>query len=414
MLTREEFIRQLRNDLNHLQDPEYLRRSPLATLFGVANRFDTPARLQAILIEGIQALEPRGDEPEQSQAWRLYDALFYRYVQRFPQEEVARQLGVCTRHVRRVQQVALEALAVHLWEKFNLETKVQAQSTVQGKESSTMPPALSEELAWLRSAPPEVPADLSQILSEAQELIQPLAERHGVNLRVNIHDRLPPIPVHPVALTQTILDLLGIAVHHARSGTILVSAWALNARVELSIEAQAGSADSSTLTPRLDNGASLETARALIETCGGWIEVSPEGEPFRAIVRMPAVGGVPVLVIDDNEDTLRLLQRYATGTRYRLITTRDPEQALNLAHEISPAMIVLDVMMPQMDGWRVLARLKQSPYTGQIPVLVCTILSQEELAYAIGASGFVRKPVTREAFLAALDRLYVLTERVPH
>ncbi len=112
---------------------------------------------------------------------------------------------------------------------------------------------------------------------------------------------------------------------------------------------------------------------------------------------------MPVLAIDDNTDTLQLLQRYTAGTQYRLIGTRDPEQALSLAEKLSPQIIVLDVMMPQVDGWKVLGRLQQHPLTGHIPIVVCTILAQEALALSLGASAFIRKPITRQEFLAALD-----------
>jgi CheY-like chemotaxis protein len=71
---------------------------------------------------------------------------------------------------------------------------------------------------------------------------------------------------------------------------------------------------------------------------------------------------------------------------------------------VSPQAILLDVMMPQVDGWKVLARLRQHPATEQIPVIVCTIMAQEELALALGAGGFLRKPVSRQDFLDALDR----------
>ena len=74
-----------------------------------------------------------------------------------------------------------------------------------------------------------------------------------------------------------------------------------------------------------------------------------------------------------------------------------------MADKISPQIIVLDVMMPHVDGWEILGRLRQHPVTGQIPIIVCTILAQEELALSLGASSFIRKPITRQAFLAALD-----------
>ena len=90
-------------------------------------------------------------------------------------------------------------------------------------------------------------------------------------------------------------------------------------------------------------------------------------------------------------------------SRYALITTQDAQEALRLAHEYSPRIIVLDVMMPRTDGWKMLGRLREHPVTEHIPVIVCTILAQEELAFGLGASGFVRKPLSRQAFLAALD-----------
>jgi CheY-like chemotaxis protein len=61
------------------------------------------------------------------------------------------------------------------------------------------------------------------------------------------------------------------------------------------------------------------------------------------------------------------------------------------------------VMMPNVDGWELLGRLRQHPSTADIPVLVCTILPQETLALSLGASAFVRKPITRQVFLSALD-----------
>ena len=65
-------------------------------------------------------------------------------------------------------------------------------------------------------------------------------------------------------------------------------------------------------------------------------------------------------------------------------------------------------MMPQMDGWEVLARLLQSPLTSHIPIIICTILGQEELALSLGAHVYLRKPITRQDFLAALDRAWTI------
>jgi CheY-like chemotaxis protein len=95
------------------------------------------------------------------------------------------------------------------------------------------------------------------------------------------------------------------------------------------------------------------------------------------------------------------------------VGTRDPGQALSLAEKLSPQIIVLDVMMPQVDGWKVLGRLRQYPLTAHVPIVVCTILAHKELALSLGASAFIRKPVTRQAFLAALDHQIELMEPEP-
>ena len=81
-----------------------------------------------------------------------------------------------------------------------------------------------------------------------------------------------------------------------------------------------------------------------------------------------------------------------------------------MAQEISPEIIVLDVMMPDMDGWEVLGQLRHHPVTSHIPIIVCTVLPEEELAHSLGASDFVRKPLPRQVFLSALSRQAGLAE----
>ena len=117
---------------------------------------------------------------------------------------------------------------------------------------------------------------------------------------------------------------------------------------------------------------------------------------------LPAGQQTTVLVIDDNVDTLRLLERYLSGTPYAFCRTRDPEEALALAERLMPQVILLDIMLPGIDGWELLGRLREHPQVGQVPVLVCSILPQAKLATTLGAAGYLRKPVSRQALLEAL------------
>jgi len=469
MLTSEQFLKQLRDALNHLYDPDRLRRSPLAALFGVAERFDTPSSLQRILTEAIESLKPKPDELPRSHSRRIYDLLLYRYVQQFSQQEVASQLGMSVRHLRREQHAALEALAYHLWDQFQLEAKVhtdtadvdRASADVDRASTDIMPagmqriqtsgqsadrapevpemgastqitapspaisPSVNEELAWLKEAPPEIAADLSQTLPAVLDLARPLAVQHRVHLETTLADELPNLAVHPVALRQAILNVLSVAIHRAFGGQITISAKPLRWEIEVRVwctptppglkptQENAHTADAGRASVRASEAASLDIATRLAHLCGGRLAISRGEHPFEATLTLPALEQLPVLVIDDNADTLQLLQRYTAGTRYRLIVTQDPEQALGLAEESSPQIIVLDDMMPQVDGWEVLGWLRQHPVTEHTPIVVCTILAQEELALALGASAFVRKPITRQVFLSALAQQIAQTAQEP-
>jgi CheY-like chemotaxis protein/AraC-like DNA-binding protein len=413
MLTSEEFLKHLRDALNHLYDPHRLRQSPLAILLGVADRFDTPTALQRVLTEAIESLKPKADEPPRSHGRRIYDLLLYRYVQQFSQQEVANQLGMSVRHLRREQRDALEALACLLWEQFRLEAKVREEPDAEAPTQVTVfSPTVNDELAWLKDAPPEQSTDLDQTLPAVLDLARPLAAQHGVHLETTVADAHPMLAVHPVALRQTLLNLLSVAIHRAVSGSqVHISAQPMHWEVKIRVQCEKVSTAPRPVSD--DEEATLDMAHQLAKLCGGRLILSADAGTFDSTLILPVLEQLPVLIIDDNPDTLQLLQRYAAGTRYRLIGTQDPEQAMSMAKELSPQIIVLDVMMPQIDGWEVLGRLQQHPLTSDVPIVVCTILAQEELALSLGASAFVRKPVTRQAFLAALARQVARKEPGP-
>ena len=408
-LTRADFQRYLRDALNHLRDPNYLRSSPLSTLFSVADRPDTPTALRGILIEAIKSLRPEDNEPALSPAWRLYESLFYRYVQYSSQLEIADQLGISPRQLRREQLTALEALTHRLWEQFNIDAKLAGS---QATESVPAGNALYQDLAWLKDALPETPTDLDRELPAVLELARPLADRYGVKLRITQGDALPQLATNPIAFRQTLLTLLGIAIPQVPRSQVQVSTRVLMGEVEIAIGCEMPPLGAHPVAK--DDDASLNMAHRLAELCQGRLSLSASDQAFRAALTLPALGQLPVLAIDDNVGTLNLLQRYVAGTRYRLVGTRDPETIMSLAEQVSPQIIVLDVMMPHIDGWEVMGRLRQHPLTRHIPVVVCTILPEKELAFSLGASDFLRKPVMRQAFLAALDRQTASMETGSH
>jgi CheY-like chemotaxis protein len=115
-------------------------------------------------------------------------------------------------------------------------------------------------------------------------------------------------------------------------------------------------------------------------------------------------GGL-VLVIDDDPASRELVQRHLVRAGYRTQGASGGTTGLELARQLKPAAITLDVLMPDMDGWSVLAALKADPELSAIPVIMATILDEKPLSLALGASDYITKPVDRER-LTALMRKY--------
>ena len=404
-MPRTPFLDALRDDLHHLYDAEHLRASPLAAICGVENRFDTATALRTILIDAIECLKPDDDTPPDGRGWLVYEALSGCYVQQLGQKVVADQLGISVRHLRRELRSAAEALADDLWQKHCRDMTPQGEPSL---EEPSLPQY--EELAWLRDLPPTHPVALGPAVREVFDLARPLASERNVRLVSTIGDDVPALAVHSVALTQALLSVLTVAVARSESGgEVRVSAapsgWDVDVGLDSTAEADGRAVDSSA-DP--NDTANLELAGQIALLCGGALRVpAHHGARFGATLSLPALEQVPVLAIDDHPDTLRLLRRYTTGTRYRLLETNDVEEALSLATSIRPEVIVLDVLMPKVDGWRVLARLREHPLTRGVPTIVCTIMAQRNLALSLGASDFLKKPITRHSFLAALERQVV-------
>jgi len=87
-----------------------------------------------------------------------------------------------------------------------------------------------------------------------------------------------------------------------------------------------------------------------------------------------------------------------------LVGATDGTKALRLAEELQPQMIVLDLMMPNQDGWEILRQINASPETRDIPVIICSVLDEREMALASGASDYLVKPVNQVDLLTVLRR----------
>jgi CheY-like chemotaxis protein len=124
----------------------------------------------------------------------------------------------------------------------------------------------------------------------------------------------------------------------------------------------------------------------------------PAGEPAA-----PAAVS-SVLVIDDDPAIHELLTRFLTKEGFRVLTAGSGEEGLRLARAARPDAITLDVLMPSVDGWAVLAALKADPDLADIPVVMLTIVDDRNLGFALGAAEYLTKPVDRDRLVAALEQ----------
>ncbi|MBX3012813.1 MAG: response regulator [Caldilineaceae bacterium] len=156
----------------------------------------------------------------------------------------------------------------------------------------------------------------------------------------------------------------------------------------------------------VETNEALTIAQQLCALCAGILTLpfsAPSAQELRIQLQLPLFKRIPLLAVDDNDDTRQLLQRYLANSPYHLISIADPHETLAVAEKYHPHLILLDVMLPDIDGWELLGRLRQHPITEQVPIIICTILPQQPLALALGATAFLRKPVTQQALLAMLD-----------
>ena len=111
-----------------------------------------------------------------------------------------------------------------------------------------------------------------------------------------------------------------------------------------------------------------------------------------------------ILVIDDDPTIHDLVKRFLVKQGFEVLTANSGAEGIRLARIVQPEAITLDVMMPGMDGWSVLTALKANPHTAGIPVIMMTMVDDQNLGYALGASEYLLKPINGKQLEAILDK----------
>ena len=290
--------------------------------------------------------------------------------------------------------------------------------------------------------------EVADLLANVESTVRPLVQKNESTLEVRPAGDLGAVHADLTRLRQVLLNLLSNAGKFTHGGRITLEAareaaggeeWVAFVVADTGIgmtPEQVGrlfnpfmQADSSTTRRYGGTGLGLTITKHFVEMMGGTIDVTSEaGRGTTFTVRLPAVvpatvhtaeipappaargaaaagaaGAGTVLVVDDDASARELLARTLEREGFTAVQAASGDEGLRLARATDPDAILLDVMMPGLDGWAVLRALKADPALAPIPVVMLSGAVQRALADGLGAVAFLRKPVERAELLASLQ-----------
>lgn len=392
----QDFVALVRDALAHLYDYAHLQRHPLAQLAAgpVCPLRDPADAVRQLLLEALEQLNPGPAVSRNDKEWRPYGVLVRRYVDGIPTTAIGSEMHMSRRQVQREHYKGLLALADMLWR------KAGHQGPHGSEAASPKGSELQQEVSRLGLALQT--CDLGLLVDAILGPARAVARSYGVDL-ATIPPRHPVIARVDLTLAKQVLlgALSAIMPGGCRRIEIL---WAVEQRqATITIRAQPPLPDDASGQAR-ERRERLAEAEDLMRAQGGELRLNHDerGVAGVAVSFRPAEGS-HVLLIDDNESILRLYERYLTATGFRVSCAADAAAALAAVEREAPEAIVLDIMMRETDGWQLLQRLRADPQLKSVPVIICSVLREPEIALALGAQCYLKKPVSQQQILVALQ-----------
>ena len=305
---------------------------------------------------------------------------------------------------------------------------------------------------------------IGTIADEVINIMMPLAENKFIEIVVSIGEGISDVTADKVKLKQILYNLLSNAIKFTPEGgkvgiTIAMeenidgrypwaipglefvrfSVWdtgiGIGPEDKEKIFDEFEQADSTFSRKYGGVGLGLALTKKLIELHGGNITLEStlgEGSTFSFLIpvtspveptKPEAVDAVSlnfpwmkeeaplILVVEDDLPTAELLTLHLTQSGYKVAHAFDGQEALEKAKNLKPFAITLDIMLPKKDGWEVLQELKSDKKTASIPVIIHSIVNNKELAFALGATDYLLKPLEKEALILKLEEITVVKGR---
>ncbi len=397
-MTFDEFQEELGKALPNLYDLAFLETSPLtACIQGNASVGVSRGRaLRKSIADAIESLRPPDGTPSDDAAWRPYRILDARYIAGLSHTEIEEELFLGKSQYYREHARAMEALSAILWRAWGLE---RVAEDVPAKELSKEPGdpdelALAEMAELVRQEEPRR-VNLVELLGDIIALLASTGQGRDVRIVLRGDRQCLPVLGSPGALRQCLLLAISQTLSALASGFVYLDLRLQGDRATIQIKPEG------VIGP--DGPPSYATVGAFVRVAGGCLALETGCTPPSVGLAFPALLDERVaLLVDNSSELADLFSRYLEDEPWTLVHARTAEQALEICHRQSPALILLDVLMPHRDGWDLLSQLKSAPDTMHIPVVICSVLNQPQLALSLGAVGYLRKPVSQESLRAAL------------
>jgi signal transduction histidine kinase/DNA-binding response OmpR family regulator len=288
-------------------------------------------------------------------------------------------------------------------------------------------------------------ASVPALIEEVRALATPLAANNANTLTAEIEPGIDLFRTDVTKLKQSLLNLVSNACKFTKEGNVSLSVTRRNAvhgeefvfavkdsGIGMNEEQMArlfqpfAQADSSTTRQFGGTGLGLAITKRFCRMLGGDVAVSSEpgqGSTFRIVLpttppesaaqpagedafeaqkAMGPIGATTVLIVDDDPQVIDLLRSMLLREGYRILQATSGPEAIARAREERPAAILLDIMMPQVDGWTVLSTLKEDPELASVPIIIVSMLDERPLGLSLGAAEFLTKPIERSKLIATL------------
>jgi CheY-like chemotaxis protein len=319
--------------------------------------------------------------------WRSFVILSKRFIENMSSYDLAKDLSLGERQIRRNQKKAIRAVAMVLWDRIQSDRILSEDNDPDGF-------TINREMI-----------NLNQVVQSVLDLLKNHIEQQSVTVNFANPERNLTIHNDRIILRQLFIRIFHLFLQHSHCH-----------QIDVSLEQKSDGVEMQFFLPGTDFDVEqfltfLHTHETLINQWLTELNIQLDGlnspEGFQLIVKFVTQEKKLILVVDDQEPALKMYERYLSKTEYKIYGLSKATKVLNKAIEIQPALILLDIMMPKLDGWEILQSLRLNGKTRHIPIIVCSAWGEPELAKSLGADYFLKKPITQKELLDVLQKTVV-------